>query len=153
MIPVSNMTRSPHQTRLRVRYGETDQMGVVHHANYLLYFEEGRTRMMADLGCSYAELERRGWILPVRKVQLRFRASARYEDEIVVSTWVGHLGGASVEFSYEVRDVTSGALLAEGSTELACMRVENGERKVALLPDDLRAVLEPARVGGAPAMG
>jgi acyl-CoA thioester hydrolase len=65
---------------LRVRYGETDQMGVVHHANYLLYMEEARTAFMASVGCSYGGLERDGIGLPVRRTEVRYRASARYED-------------------------------------------------------------------------
>src|SRR5580765_3234482 len=73
--------RPVHEHRLRVRYAETDQMGVVHHANYLLYLEESRTRMMAELGCSYAELEQSGWALPVRRTELRFRAPAYYDEE------------------------------------------------------------------------
>src|SRR5262245_39668532 len=84
--------------RLRVRYGETDQMGVVYHANYLVYLEDGRTRLMESLGCSYAELERTGWALVVRKAELRYRASARYDEELAIRTAVARVGGASVLF-------------------------------------------------------
>src|SRR5215203_5845861 len=78
----------PHEHRLRVRYAETDQMGVVHHANYLLYVEEARTRLMSERGCSYAELERAGWGLPVRRVEVRYRAPALYVEKLVVPTRV-----------------------------------------------------------------
>ena len=136
------MPPTPHEHRLRVRYGETDQMGVVHHANYLLYFEEGRTRMMRDLGVPYSELEKQGWALPVRKVEMRFRQSARYDDELVVRTKVGRLRAASIEFEYEVVDAISGQLVATGSTELACIDTRTTNRRVAVLPDSLRQLFE-----------
>jgi acyl-CoA thioester hydrolase len=131
-----------HEHPFQVRYGETDQMGVVHHANYLLYMEEGRTRMMEDLGCSYAKLERSGWGLPVRRASLRFRAPARYGDRLVVRTRVARLGGASVRFEYEICS-ESGELLAQGSTELACVELASRERKPRMLPDRIRALLAP----------
>ena len=81
---------------LRVRYVETDQMGVVHHSNYLLYLEEARTAFMASLGYPYSEMERGGMGLAVRKVALRFKSSAAYEDELCVRTRVDKLGAASV---------------------------------------------------------
>ena len=134
-----------HEHRLRVRYAETDQMGIVHHANYLLYLEESRTRLMADRGTSYAELERRGWALPVRRCELRFRASAVYDEELLVRTRVGKMGAASLTFESEVLRASDGTLLANGSIELACLDMRSGERKLAALPEDLRALL----VGGA----
>ncbi len=125
---------------LRVRYGETDQMGVVHHANFLLYMEEGRTRLMRSLGLSYSELEQRGWGLVVRGAELRFRDSARYDEELEVITRVTRLGKASVVFEYEVRRAADARLLVEGSTDLACVRLE-GSRRPTALPDELRARL------------
>ncbi|MCK6446554.1 MAG: acyl-CoA thioesterase [Planctomycetes bacterium] len=135
------MAPAPHEHRLRVRYGETDQMGVVHHANYLLYFEEGRTRMMRELGVPYSEIEKQGWALPVRKADLRFRQSARYDDELLVRTRIGRLGGASIEFLYEVVNAETGQLLATGTTELACIDLRTPERRVAMLPESLRTLL------------
>ena len=131
-----------HEHRLRVRYGETDQMGVVHHANYLLYMEDGRTRLMESLGCSYAQLERDGLGMPVRKTALRFRSPAHYDDELVVLSRVERLGGASLAFRYEIRSVT-GLALAEGSTELACIDLTHPERRPCLIPDAVRELLEP----------
>ena len=128
--------------RLRVRYGETDQMGVVYHANYLVYMEEGRTRLMEALGCSYAELERSGWALVVRKAELRYRAPARYDEELIIRTAVDRVGGASVRFVYEVRRAADGTLLAEGSTELACVDRREGDGKAALLPESVRELLD-----------
>jgi len=143
MSPAFDESPAPHELRLVVRYGETDQMGVVHHANYLAYFEEGRTRMMADLGCSYAGLERRGIGLPVRKVDLRYRSPAHYEEELIVRTRVAKLRAASVSFEYEIRRVSDGELLVTGNTELACISLGERERGVVPLPEDLQRLLEP----------
>ena len=136
------MSHSPHRLKLQVRYGETDQMGVVHHANYLAYFEEGRTRMMADLGCSYAGLEREGIGLPVRSVELRYRAPAHYEEELLVETRLLAMRAASVSFGYEIRRVEDGRLLVTGVSELACISL-GSDRRVRPLPDSLRELLQP----------
>ena len=130
--------------RLRVRYGETDQMGVVYHANYLVYMEEGRTRLMESLGCSYAELESEGWALVVRKADLRYRASARYDEELAIRTAVARVGGAAVLVRCEVRRAADGELLVEGSTELACVDRRSGSARAALLPERVRSLMSPA---------
>jgi len=132
--------------RLKVRYAETDQMGVVHHANYLLYLEEARTEYMEHLGCPYPAVEARGIGLPVRRVELRHRAPAFYGEELAVTVRVERLRAASVTFAYEVRRSADGAPLADGSVELACVALDGGRRPRSL-PDDLRALLE--RAGGA----
>src|SRR6185369_3159883 len=111
-----------HEHRLRVRYAETDQMGVVHHRNYLVYLEESRTHLMRERGCSYAELERKGWALPVRRAELRYRAPALYEEELLVRTRVGRIGNASIVFESEVVRVSDAVLIASGFVELACIR-------------------------------
>ncbi len=127
-----------HEHRLQVRYGETDQMGVVYHANYLVYMEEGRTKLMESLGLPYAELERLGWGLVVRKAALRFRAPARYAEQLVVRTRIERVGAASVNFEYEVARDSDSVKLAEGSTELACVDLKQAARPVCMLPDELR---------------
>ncbi|MFN0241415.1 MAG: acyl-CoA thioesterase [Planctomycetota bacterium] len=132
------MTNRAHEHRLRVRYAETDQMGVVHHANYLVYVEEGRTRMMAARGCSYAEFERNGWGLPVRKAELRYRTVARYEDELVIRTNVDRVGPASVRFATQIALATDGTVVAEALVELACVRLDDPARKPVALPSSLR---------------
>jgi acyl-CoA thioester hydrolase len=131
-----------HEHRLRVRYAETDQMGVVHHANYLLYLEESRTALMADRGCPYAEFERSGWALPVRKAELRFRSPARYEDGLLVRTWVQKIGPASVTFASEVWRESDQTLIATGAVELACIEITTSSRRLAALPASLRQALE-----------
>lgn len=117
-------------------------MGVAHHAAYLVYLEEARTRMMAERGCSYAELERSGLGLPVRKAELRYRASARYDEELVVRTRVARLRPASVTFEYEVARTADGKLLATASTELACVDLAAADRPIVPLPAELRERLE-----------
>lgn len=116
-------------------------MGVVHHRNYLVYFEESRTILMRDRGCSYAEMEKRGWALPVRSVALRFRAPAYYEDELCVRTRVGRVRAASLTFESEVVRVADGVLIATGEVELACVRKGGAERRPVPLPEDLLALL------------
>ncbi len=133
--------RGWHETRLCVRYGETDQMGVVYHANYLVYMEEGRTRCMESLGAPYAEIEAGGVGLVVRKAALRFRAPARYSEELIVRTRVARMRGASVEFEYEIVRAVDRRPVCDGSTELACVDMRHPERAPRLLPEELRARL------------
>jgi acyl-CoA thioester hydrolase len=136
--------RTWHEHTLRVRYGETDQMGVVYHANYLVYMEEGRTRLMESLGASYAEVEASGYGLVVRRADLRYRAPATYDQRLLIRTRVGRLRGASVNFEYQIHDAASEALLAEGSTELACIHMKSPRREPCLLPEELRERLTQA---------
>ena len=129
---------------LMVRYGETDQMGRVHHANYLLYMEEARTAMMRALGVSYAEAELAGYGLPVRKAELRYRQAALYEDELVVETRFERVGPASVTFVYRILRPKDGALIATGSTELACIRIQGRSSSLIRLPEELETVFKAA---------
>jgi len=112
-------------------------MGVVHHANYLLYFEEARTKFLAHLGEPYGELEKQGIALPVRKVDLRFRSPAHYEDELVVMVRVDRITPASVRFAYSIEREDDGVLIATGSTELACIDMRSTPRKARVLPDSI----------------
>ena len=131
-----------YRHRLRVRYGETDQMGVVHHANYLLYMEEARTMWMAELGCPYGELEKRGIGLPVRRTEMRYRSAARYEDDLEVEVAIGRLGGASVDFVYTIRRFVDGEVCVTGHVDLACVELTDHPRKPRMLPAELREMLE-----------
>ena len=133
----------PHEHRVRVRYAETDQMGPVHHANYLLYVEDGRTRMMAERGCAYADLERQGWGLVVRRADLRYRAGAGYDEELVVRTTVKRVRAASIELSYAIARVSDGTLLVTGSTELCCVDLRRTPPTPTPLPPHVRAAMEP----------
>ncbi len=109
------------ETEIRVRYAETDQMGVVHHANYLVWFEIGRTNHMRHLGVSYRQLEERGVRLPVVEAVLRYRAPARYDDLVRIRCWVRRAGSRLVEFGNAVDRVEGGRLLATGQIKLAAL--------------------------------
>jgi acyl-CoA thioester hydrolase len=105
------------ETRLRVRYAETDQAGVVYHSNYLIWFEVGRVELCRDHGFNYRDLEQRAdtW-LPVTEARVRYRSPARYDDEILIRTRVAELRRRAVTFAYQVLRASDGALLAEGET-------------------------------------
>ena len=107
-----------HSISVRVRYGETDQMGVVYHANYLLYFELARTELLRAAGVAYSDLEKQGLFLVVTEASCRYRAAARYDDLLKVTTRVTTVGKARIRFDYEVQG-PAGDLLTEGHTELA----------------------------------
>ena len=130
-----------HELLIRVRYSETDQMGVVHHASYLEYLEEGRTALMRDLGFPYDQVEGRGLGMAVRKIEVRYRAAARYGDQIVVRTWVERFRGASIQYVYEVVRESDRELLATASAEVACLSLAGGFRPTPI-PDDIKAALE-----------
>jgi|RhiMethySRZTD1v2_1073278.scaffolds.fasta_scaffold04220_2 acyl-CoA thioester hydrolase len=130
-----------HELDIRVRYSESDQMGIVHHANYLVYLEEGRTALMRALGFPYDDVERRGFAMAVRRVEVRYRAAARYGDEIVVRTAVEHFRGASIQYASEIVRSSDSALLATGTVEVACLSIRDGLKPVPL-PEDIRSHLE-----------
>ncbi|WP_379139058.1 acyl-CoA thioesterase [Paenibacillus sp. sgz500958] len=103
-----------HTTTLRVRYQETDQMGVVYHANYLNWFECGRTEMLRQLGFTYRELENRGVLLPVTSADLQFKSPARYDDIIVVYARLTTFSALRVVFEYEIRRQPAEAGIGNG---------------------------------------
>jgi acyl-CoA thioester hydrolase len=104
------------ETRLTVRYAETDQMGIVHHAVYPVWFEAGRTDYIKQTGLSYTEMEAKGILLPLYEVACRFKSPARYEDELIVLTKLKSLSRVRLILSYEVVNAKTGALLASGET-------------------------------------
>lgn len=91
-----------HEIDFRVRYAETDQMGVVYHANYLIWCEIGRTELLRARGTSYAEIESDGVLLAVADASLRFHASARYDNHVLVETWVEEVRSRTVTFRYRI---------------------------------------------------
>jgi acyl-CoA thioester hydrolase len=104
-------------TRVRVRYAETDQMGVVYHANYLVWFEVGRVELMRQMGLNYKDMEREeGCGIAVVEVNCRYRCPARYDDELLIRTRVTGARGPVVKFGYEVVREADGMLLCEGGT-------------------------------------
>jgi acyl-CoA thioester hydrolase len=95
-----------HQTKIKVRYGETDQMGVVYHGNYAHYLEIGRLEWLTALGISYKEMEANDVMLPVVSLNINYKKSARYDDILTVSTTLVKLPSASIEFDYEIHNST-----------------------------------------------
>lgn len=112
-----------NETEIRVRYGETDQMGVVYHANYAVYFEVGRTEWLRQFGLSYSRMEAEGIMLPVISLNINYKNSARYDDVLKVKTTLKKMPTASIEFEYELVN-QKGDLLATGQTTLAFINLE-----------------------------
>lgn len=107
----------PHvESRLRVRYKDTDQMGIAHHANYIVWFEIGRTDLCRAAGFPYPEIEARGYILVVTDIQCRYRTPYRYDDEVVVRTSIGEMNSRSITFAYELYDARGETLHATGTS-------------------------------------
>lgn len=116
---------SGQRTTTRVRYGETDQMGIVYHANYIVYFELGRTEFMRGHGVEYARMEEAGLRLAVVDVGARFLRPARYDEEITIETRLARATGVQLRFEYRVlREAAGGTgddVLCTGHTVLACV--------------------------------
>lgn len=123
------------RSKIRVRYAETDQMGVAWHGNYFAWFEVARTDLLRHLGTTYNALEAEGFRLPVVGCSARYRRPVRYDDELDVLTRLRRLGGASLEFEYEVRRHGQSELLATGETTHASTDPSGRPRR---LPDGLR---------------
>jgi acyl-CoA thioester hydrolase len=104
------------ETTLRVRYAETDQMAVVYHSNYLIWFEVGRVELLRQLGFSYLEMEQDGLNLPVVEAKCRYKHPARYDDEVTIRTWIAQMRTSLLRFQYELVRKSDGRLLAEGET-------------------------------------
>jgi len=106
-----------YETRLRVRYAETDQMGVVYNANYIVWFEMGRVEMLRDLGFSYREMEEQDDIhLAVAEVRCRYKAPALYDDIVILRTHLMKVRDSLLHFGYEVLRESDGTVLAEGES-------------------------------------
>lgn len=104
------------ETRIITRYSETDQMGIIHHSNYAVWFEAGRTDFFKKVGFSYKEIEGRGILLPLYEMNCKFKSPARYEDEITIKTSLKELTKVRVVFSYKVINDLDGKLLSLGET-------------------------------------
>lgn len=123
----------PGDVRLRVRYAETDQMGVVYHSNYLIWMELGRTELCRSLGFRYSEMESKdGVLLTVAEANCRYLAPARYDEEVRVRTRVSKAHPRIVQFDYQISAVEDGRVLATGFTKhLFC----SPDLKAARLPE------------------
>lgn len=115
MTPHATPDALVHEARVRVRYAETDQMGVVYHSNYVIWMEVGRVELLRALGFTYKEMESDGIHLPVAEVKCRFKASAMYDDQVVIRTRMLNLRGFLIHFGYDILR-EDGTLLAEGES-------------------------------------
>lgn len=122
-----------NETRIRVRYAETDQMGVVYHANHLIWFEVGRVELLRQLGFSYKAMEHDdNCYIAVVDVRCRYKAAAHYDDEILVRTWLKHVRESVVHFGYELVRLSDDKKIAEAETIHV---VANSEMKRTRLPE------------------
>lgn len=129
----SNKHQPTNETTLRVRYAETDQMGVAYHSNHLIWFEVGRVELMRQMGFSYRDMEREdGLFIAVGEVKCRYRAPAYYDEEVVVRTRLKNVRESVVVFTYELVRSETGVLLAEGETTHI---VTDAKMNVAALPE------------------
>jgi acyl-CoA thioester hydrolase len=123
--------RPASETRVRVRYVETDQMGVVYHSNYLIWFEVGRVEFIRQLGLNYRQMEEEdGCGISVVDAHVRFRAPARYDDELVIETRLLAARGAVIKFGYSILRETDGVLLCEGETVHVCVGKDMKKRSL-----------------------
>jgi acyl-CoA thioester hydrolase len=129
------------ETSLRVRYAETDQMGYVYYGNYALYYEIGRTEALRSLGFSYRQMEAEmGIMMPVRDLQVQFKAPALYDDALRIEVRIPELPQTRMGFLYRIYN-EAGKLLNEGSTTLVFVNKASG--RPCRAPEALRKVLEP----------
>jgi acyl-CoA thioester hydrolase len=126
----------PHainETRVRVRYAETDKMGVVYHSNHFIWFEIGRVELLRQLGFSYRDMEEQdGRFIAVVEAKCRYRAPVHYDEEVLVRTQLLNVRDSVIHFGYELRKVDDGTLLAEGETTHI---VTDANMKIAALQD------------------
>lgn len=131
------------ESRARVRYKETDQMGIAHHSNYFVWFEIGRTDLCREATLSYREIEERGFLLVVTELGCKYRTPYRYDDEVVIRTRVGRVSRRALRFEYELLD-DSGSLHADGFSQH--FWVDRETRRPVSVPHDLWKPFEPYRV-------
>ena len=134
-----------NETRIRVRYAETDQMGVVYHTNHFVWFEVGRVELLRQFGFSYKDMEREDdCFIAVVDARCRYKAPVHYDDEVIVRTYLKHVREKVIRFGYELRGAESGKLLAEGETTHV---VANSKMKTRVLPEKYLKAFRAA-VGG-----
>lgn len=136
-----------HETEIRVRYAETDQMGIVHHSNYLIWFEAGRSDLCRARGFSYKDMEKNdGALMVVAESYVRYKSPAFYEDIVVVKTNVAEVRSRSIRFVYEIVRPADNTLLAEGET---VHLVTDADKKVRSVPEIYKRLLLADQTGQA----
>ncbi len=139
---MSSNNHTVNETRLRVRYAETDQMGVVYHSNHLIWFEVGRVELMRQMGFSYRDMEREdGRYIAVVEATCRYRSPVYYDEEVLVRTQIKKVRESVIIFKYELTRPENGTLLAEGETTHI---VTDSDMKVSTLPDKYLRVFRTA---------
>lgn len=133
------MTPSVTEEQIRIRYGETDQMGHAYYANYFYWFEQARGAWCRERGFTYKSLEEMGFFLPVVEAQARYRGEVKYDDLITVRVWLAEIRRASLKFEYEVINVETGAKCTEGYTWHVLM---GRQRKAVSIPPEIKEMLE-----------
>lgn len=113
------------QTKVRVRYAETDQMGIVYYGNYAQYFEVGRVEALRTLGFSYRSMEESGYRLPVIDLQVKYKNPARYDDELTIRTYIREVPDVRIRFEYEIKN-SQQELICSGETTLVFVDIERG---------------------------
>lgn len=126
-----------HVYKTRVRYAETDQMGVVYYGNYLAYLESARTGLLREEGFAYCDLEKQGILLPVTECKINYKGAARYDEEVSVAVTLGYVKNASVKFNYQVYNAEE-KHIAEAHTIHPFV---NREWKIITIPDEVKAAL------------
>jgi len=138
----SNHPQAVNETRLRVRYAETDQMGVVYHSNHFIWFEVGRVELLRQLGFSYRDMESNdNCFFAVAEAKCRYRAPVRYDEEVLVRTQLLNVRESVVHFGYELRRAEDGSLIAEGETTHI---VTDAAMKIVAIPDKYVKVFRAA---------
>lgn len=123
------------ESRLRVRYKETDQMGIVHHSNYFVWFEIGRTDLCREAGFAYSAIEERGAILVVTEIGCRYRVPYHYDDEVLIRTNIAEAASRSMKFAYELWDGAGSRLHASGTS--THVWVDRATRRPMTAPEDI----------------
>ena len=135
------MTQQSCDIEIRVRYAEVDQMGVVHHSRYWVYFEMGRTELLRASGMTYRQCEDAGAFLVVVRGSVKYLAPLRYDDELILTTRLARMGQVKIEHTYELRRKADGRLMATAETTLGCV---DRAGKLIPIPEAIRGRGRPA---------
>lgn len=135
------------QVQLRVRYHEADQMGIVHHSQYVRYFEIARIEWLRQLGIDYRAMEEGGALLVVAQLEVKYRMPARFDDVLAVTVRLELMTEVRIVLAYEIRKVGDDTLLTNGTTTLACV---DRAGRLGTIPPGMRALLPPADPRGGP---
>src|SRR5580704_13013297 len=129
------MTSPVTEERIRVRYGETDQMGHAYYANYLFSFEQARGAWCRERGWTYKQMEERGYKIPVVEAHVEYKGEVQYDDLIIVKVWVSELRRASIRFDYEIVNTSNGVMTTRGYSWHVLM---GAARKAVTMPQEIR---------------